>query len=244
MFHLTNWEFFPGIRFSRVCVGTENSRLMMIGETTTAVAAHPPTSTFRPRVFYAWRSITLGESNLPPPGVVGCWAPGRFCLGMLFSKKKMVEDGTCIITLGRTCWTSSARAIPTAPGQIHTHKTRTYAALLLYNIGRKTLVCVCSNLAAVQILFIYTYIREASTQKTRGISPPPARLVYILAAAVPVGASQAGSPRVKIKSKCYDIIWRSFSFSFSLHTFRHQMVSPSISHLMLGKEEERKKRFE
>lgn len=100
---------------------------------------------------------------------------------------------------------------------------------------------MCSNLAVVQILFIYTYIREASTQKTRGISPPPARLVYILAAAVPVGASQAGSPRVKIKSKCYDIIWRSFSFSFSLHTFRHQMVSPSISHLMLGKEEERKK---
>lgn len=143
MFHLTNWEFFPGIRFSRVCVGTENSRLMMIGETTTAVAAHPPTSTFRPRVFYAWRSITLGESNLPPPGVVGCWAPGRFCLGMLFSKKKMVEDGTCIITLGRTCWTSSARAIPTAPGQIHTHTKHVRMLRSFYITLEEKLLCVC-----------------------------------------------------------------------------------------------------
>lgn len=73
---------------------------------------------------------------------------------------------------------------------------------------------MCSNLAVVQILFIYTYIREASTQKTRGISPPPARLVYILAAAVPVGASQAGSPLCKNQIKMLRHYMTIFFFLF------------------------------
>lgn len=149
----------------------------MIGETTTAAAESSTHLEHSAPGSFMHGSITLGESNLPPPGVVG-WAPGAVSAwGMLFYKKKMLEDGTCIITLG-TCWTSSARAIPTAPGQIHTHKTRTYAALLLYNIGRKTRVC--SNLAAVQILFIYTYKRISLNPKNPRHLPPSPSGIYLL----------------------------------------------------------------